>query len=205
MGEHVLKMTLLDPGLIWILALYTDKYGQWKHEACHLCKTLSPNGISVTLPQGSNLGLTYFKRHLAMSSLMNEEALLDAVSGCPGATAGEIAPHLDMDRCNVRRHLKKLWRDGKVTGQDDGGKFRFYPAGTAQSYAPPLSNAVHGGAAPIVDVVDYKDITNTLPPPSPSRALVPVVAGQPYDSRTAAALRQHAAARRLKSQPENDP
>jgi DNA-binding MarR family transcriptional regulator len=73
----------------------------------------------------------------------NEKAILDAVAGCPGASAGDIARHLGMDRSNVRRDAKKLERDGKLIKQNDGGTFRFYLAEPAQSYAPRVASRPH--------------------------------------------------------------
>jgi len=123
----------------------------------------------------------------------NEKAILDAVAGCPGASAGDIARHLGMDRSNVRRDAKKLERDGKLIKQNDGGTFRFYLAEPAQSYAPALSNSCHVAATsePIDGI--YKDVTE----PAASRALAVT---QPADSRLQAALEQHARARARREQ-----
>src|ERR1700731_356138 len=120
----------------------------------------------------------------------NEKAILDAVAGYPGASAGNIARHLGLDRSNVRRDAKKLERDGKLIKQDDGGTLRFYFAEPTQSYAPALSNSGHVAATskPIDGI--YKDVTE----PAASRALV---VSQPADSRLQAALRQHARAKAL--------
>jgi hypothetical protein len=128
-----------------------------------------------------------------MSNLANEEALLNAVAGCPGATAGAIAHHLGMDRSNTRRDLKKLWRDGKVIGQDDGGKLRFNLAGDAQSYA--AAQAAKSAQSP--QVIDGVFKVLSLPNGSQGRALVPST-GAPatFDSRLAGTLARNERARR---------
>jgi len=101
----------------------------------------------------------------------------------------EIARRLGKDRNNVRKAAQELEAAGELRSENDGGTFRFYLDGAAQA---PALTAVAKSAISVIDAT-YKDVTE----PSNSRALVPVE--QPYDSRTEAALAQHARARRLRS------
>lgn len=129
-----------------------------------------------------------------MSNLMNEEALLDAVAGCPWASAGEIAHHLGMDKSNTRRDLKKLCRDGKVIGRDDGGTLRFSLPGSSAS--PPEFPKYIGNSPQVIDG-DFKVLSNGSQTPSTSRSLVPAAAT--FDSRLAGTLARNERARRLRS------
>ena len=89
-----------------------------------------------------------------------------------------------IDRNNVRKAAFELETAGELRSQNDGGTFRFYMVETAQSSALP---AVAKSATSVIDAT-YRDVTE----PSSGRALV---VSQPADSRTEAALRQHAVAR----------
>jgi DNA-binding MarR family transcriptional regulator len=75
-----------------------------------------------------------------MALTETEQAIVDAVAGCPGASAGEIARHLGMDRSNVRRDAKRLERKGILIKRNDDGTLRFYPAGSASQRNNAFSN-----------------------------------------------------------------
>jgi hypothetical protein len=102
----------------------------------------------------------------------------------PGLSSTEIARRLGKERNNVRKAAFELETAGELRSQNDGGTFRFYLVETAQSSALP---AVAKSATSVIDAT-YRDVTE----PSSGRALV---VSQPADSRTEAALRQHAVAR----------
>lgn len=141
----------------------------------------------------------------------------EIIKTTPGLGAAALARKLKIPPCNARRAAKALIAEGRVALAGD--QVRGYRYHTVQGIHLRVDDAL-----PQVVDVPFREVAPPLVAPatgaataSPprfetlglhrpmggSRALVP--AAQPYDSRTAAALAQNAAARRSGNGPGIDP
>jgi hypothetical protein len=122
--------------------------------------------------------------------------LIKTVEMEPGIGPGAAADLAGQDKSYTRREMRKLASRGHFIEQVNGNGYAYYSVGASQTTESVLE--VKPDQEPPIDGV-FREIQA---PPSSSRALVPVHgAAAAYDSRTAQALKQHAAARsRHKSQ-----
>jgi hypothetical protein len=128
----------------------------------------------------------------------NENAVLQAINASSGISAGQLGKQLGLDRNYARRVADRLIGFGHVMKRDNGLGFAFYPVNGGGSFGASAALAGHEGGwigEPGAEG-SFREVATqaTVPAAATGRELVP--AGQPYDSRTAAALRQHEAAKR---------
>lgn len=127
--------------------------------------------------------------------LSNKEAVIQAVENSGEIGVAGLAERLRLDKGTVRKVALEAAREGRIGAWNDGQGYVFFPATNqaGQRFLRGAEPTNSGQSEPPVIDADFREIPP--PPSSTGRALVPV--GQPFDSRTEAAVRQHARAKAL--------
>lgn len=112
--------------------------------------------------------------------LTNKEEVIRIVESGSGIGVADLAARLRLDKGTARKVALEAVREGRLRVQSSGQGYVFFP-GSIKEHVRVIG-------------ADFREVPTPAAQSSAGRAVVP--AEQPYDSRTEAVLRQHAAGRR---------